>query len=305
MPQTASEIKERIISFVKNRGPKLPVHIAGEVNQSILFTSAFLSELFSEKMIKMSNMRVGSSPVYFLQGQEPQLEKFAEFLKSKEKEAFNLLKEKKFLEDSELEPAIRVALREIKDFAIPFKKNEAIFWKYLTADEKELEAILPQEKLEKKKIIEEQKKQEETEKQVVEEQRQKKEKQLEIFDKAKKEKTHKTKTARKKTSPKTGKQNEKFLEKVKEFLSKSSVEIINIEGLKKDEITLKIKVGGEEQLLVAYNKKKISEKEIIKAAKKAVELGLKYSVLSLGELPKKISELILALKDIKDIGKVE
>jgi len=58
-------------------------------------------------------------------------------------------------------------------------------------------------------------------------------------------------------------------------------------------------------LLLAYNKKKITEKEIIKAGKKASENGLKYSILSLGELPKKVSELIDALKDIKTIGKVE
>ena len=80
-------------------------------------------------------MRVGSSPLYFIQGQEPMLEKFAEHLKSKEREAFTLLKEKSFLKDLEQLPAIRVALREIKDFAIPFRNGEEIVWRFLTAQE--------------------------------------------------------------------------------------------------------------------------------------------------------------------------
>ena len=125
MPQQdTSKIKERIIETVKTKGPSLPVHIASEIQTSILFTSAFLSELLSEKQLKITHMRVGSSPVYFLPGQEPQIEKYSQHLKSREKDAFMLLKEKGNLKDDEQEPAIRVALRSIRDFAIPFKYNQ-------------------------------------------------------------------------------------------------------------------------------------------------------------------------------------
>ena len=102
---------------------------------SILFTSAFLSELLAEKRIKISNMKVGSSPLHFISGQETRLENFSQHLKSREKDAYELLREKKFLKDSEQEPAIRVALRAIKDFAISFKKNNVIIWRYFTASE--------------------------------------------------------------------------------------------------------------------------------------------------------------------------
>ncbi len=279
--QNALQTKEKIISVLKNRGPMLPVHIAKEVEMSILFTSAFLSELLSEKRIMMSNMRVGSSPIYFLSGQEPLLEGFAENLKSKEREAFLFLKEKIFFPDSLLEPAIRVAIRSIKDFAIPFRENDETIWKYFTADESDFK---PQKK--------------------------EREKQLEILDntesvETKKKEPVKEKGKTKKASAKKAKKNEKFLERVKEFLSKSSVEILNIEVLKKDELILRIKINGKEQLLSAYNKKKIGDREIIRASKKASELGLKYSVLSLGELPKKVSELIAALKDIEEISRIE
>jgi len=38
-----SEIKEKIILILRKNGPSLPVHIAKEIETSILFTSAFLS----------------------------------------------------------------------------------------------------------------------------------------------------------------------------------------------------------------------------------------------------------------------
>jgi len=149
MSVNTTQIKEKIIEFIRQRGPSLPVYISKAIDNSILFTSAFLSELVSEKKIKISHMRVGSSPIYFLQGQEPQLEKFSDYLKSKEKDAFFLLKEKKFLQDSSQEPAIRVALRDIKDFALPFKKDNEIYWRYFTASESEM--FLPAKKVQEKK----------------------------------------------------------------------------------------------------------------------------------------------------------
>src|SRR3989304_3025980 len=135
--QDTSLVKNRMVSFLERKGPSLPVHIAKDVNYSILFTSAFLSELFAEKRIKMSSMRIGSSPLYFLEGQEPMLEPFSSHLKSKERESFLLLKEKKYLKDIEQPPAIRVAIRSINDFALPYLRNKELFWKYFTATEED------------------------------------------------------------------------------------------------------------------------------------------------------------------------
>jgi hypothetical protein len=263
MVQNTSEIKEKIISIFKRRGPSLPIHISRETELSILFASAFLSELLAEKTIKISNMRVGSSPIYFIPGQEIMLEKFSTFLKSKEKEAFLLLKEKKFLKDSKQEPAIRVALRELKDFAIPFKKNEDIYWKYLNISETELKNF-EEETLKEpiKPVINEEK----------------------IGEILKKEK--RKKILKKPTKTKNSKQNEKFLTKVKDFLMKSSIEINSIENIGKDELVLKVKENGKEKLLFAYNKKRITEKKIVKAGKKASEENLEYSIFFLGSSQK-------------------
>ena len=299
--QDTSNIKEKIMLAFKRRGPSLPVHIASETGLSMLFASAFLSELLSEKKIKLSFMKVGSSPIYLISGQEPMLERFSQHLKSKEKEAFELLKKKKFLKDEEQVPAIRIALREIKDFAIAFKKDEEIFWRYFTIPKNEFEfpKIKPMEKVpqqEDKKKPEEEislPKEEKSKEKTLEKQ------ELNIFDKQKTAKT----SAKKRTI--TKKNNDKFFNKVKEFLFKRSIEILDIENFGKNDLVLRVKTKEEEKLLVAYNKKRICEADIIKAHKKATEFNLKYIVLSLGEPLKKIDSLIKAVKNLSEIEKIE
>jgi len=296
--QDTSNIKEKIMLTFKRRGPSLPVHIASETGLSMLFASAFLSELLSEKKIKLSFMKVGSSPIYLLQGQEPMLERFSQYLKSKEKEAFELLKRKRFLKDEEQVPAIRIALREIKDFAIAFKNDEEIFWRYFTIPENEFEP--------KVKSIEKTQ-QPEDKKKPVEKTLDKQE--LNIFSKQKTapkdipSKEGKKIPIKKRTATKNN--NDKFFNKVKEFLSEKSIEILDIENFSKSDLILRIKTKGEEKLLVAYNKKRISEADIIKAHKKAIEFNLRYIILSLGEPLKKIDNLIKAIKDLSGIERIE
>jgi hypothetical protein len=295
MTQDGMQIRERIISFIRLRGPSLPVQIAKETGLSILFASAFLSELFGEKIVRISNIRIGSSPLYFIPGQEPQLERFFQYLKSREKEAFLLLKEKQILRDSEQQPAIRVALREIKDFAIPFEKNNEVFWRYFLIEEPSIIEIdsdikHPAEKEMITTIIEIPKKEV-----IIEEEPVKKEK---IVKKQKQEN-------KPKKQKKDDKKDENFFNKIKEFLSKKKIEILDIKDFKNDEAILKVKRGNNEELVFVFNKKIITEKELLKANKKAVENRLSYSVLFLGEPSKKLTDLISAIKNLSSIDKIE
>ena len=300
--QDTSQIKEKIVFTIRRRGPCLPVHIASEIQTSILFASAFLSELFSEKKIKMSHMKVGSSPLYFIPGQEYLLEKFSHHLKSKEKDAFELLINHKFLVDSKQDPAIRVALRAIRDFAIPFKQGEEIMWKYFTEKG-------PAPKLSKPTTQEPESKIETKEMPhggggVVGDQ-----KQLDIFGEETKEPVKKPaqkvpiKRPRKATA--SQKKNEKFFNKVKEFLAGKSIEISDIEGFSKTDLVLTIIDGGVEKLLIAYNKKRVTEDDLLKAHKKASEYNLPYIILSLGDPPKKLENLIEAIRKLSGIDKLD
>ena len=291
--QDTSQIKEKILFTLKRRGPCLPVHIASEIETSILFASAFLSELFSEKKVKMSYMKVGSSSIYFIPGQEHLLERFSNHLKSKEKDAFELLRNHRFLVDSKLDPAIRVALRSIRDFAIPFKEREEIIWRYYM--EKRPMPSLPKPIIHKPEPIKE-----------IEEI--KKPRELDIFGEEKESiKKQVKKTSEKKALKKTSsfeKKNEKFFNKVKEFLTEKSIGISDIEGFNKTDLTLKIIDRGVEKILIAYNKKRIIETDLLKAHKKASEYGLQYIILSLGDLPKKLENFIEAVKNLSGIDKL-
>lgn len=299
--QDTTPIKEKILSILRIKGPSLPVHIARELNMSILFSSAFLAELLSEKKIKISHMKVGSSPIYLIPGQEPCLEKFSQYIKGREKDALVLLQQKKFLKDTEQQPAIRVALRSIRDFAIPFKYNNEIFWRYFTIPESEFKVP----KIPAKPVaLQPLKKQIQlTAPKTSERNEPKPSSELNIFDKkSPKPQTKKPKPSKK---PKTAKkQDNKFFNKTKEFLTKNSIELLDIEEFSKNQIILKIRDKGQEKLLIAHNKKRINEKDIIKAYKKAQELNLPYTIASLGEPLKKLSNLVDAVKSLSDIKKI-
>jgi len=139
--------KEKILQFIKEKGPVLPIDIAKHINSNTLMASAHLSELSSNGKLRISSVKVGGgSPLYYLQGQESQLQRFADNLHEKEKRAYDLLSQKKVVKDNELEPVIRVALRAIKDYAVPlqvnFKGNSEIFWRWYLLTNKEAEELI-------------------------------------------------------------------------------------------------------------------------------------------------------------------
>ncbi|MDO8623068.1 MAG: hypothetical protein Q7R52_02385, partial [archaeon] len=250
MVDNAALIKERIINILNRRGPSLPVHVAKEVNLSMLFASAFLSELFAERKIKISNMKVGGSPLYFLPQHESMLENFFQFLKNKEKEAFLLLKENKILKDSELDPAIRVALREIKDFAIPSRKNEELWWIYFIAKEEEI-TEKPQEPEINEKVEEVKE---------IEEIDQKQE--IKIPEKKQEEKKEKPLIAIKEKPKKKPKEKSDFAVEVTKFLDKKDIEVVEELEAKKREFfamgRINTDIGKMEVLIIGKDKKKIT-----------------------------------------------
>ena len=140
---------EKILSIVRLNGPVLPVDIAKGLKTNILIASAYLSELVARKKIKISSVKVGGSPVYYVPGQEAKLDKFAENLNEKELRAYEVLKEKKMLRDEQLTPLMRVALRQISDFAVPlnvtFEGKQELFWKWYLVKDEEITPLIQKE----------------------------------------------------------------------------------------------------------------------------------------------------------------
>ena len=83
------------------------------------------------------------------------------------------------------------------------------------------------------------------------------------------------------------------------------MDLLDIDSFKKNEIILRIRDKGKEKLIVAYNKKKITDNDIIKAAKKSSDIGLPYIILGLGAIPKKLEGLIEALRNMSSIDQIK
>ena len=285
---------EKIMGVLNTRGPSLPVQIAKEVQRDSLFVSAFLSELIAEKRIKISHLKVGGSHLYYLPGQEEQLEKFYNYMHPKEVEAFLLLKEKKILRDAQQNPAIRVALRSIRDFAVGFKKDEEIFWRYSFVPENEIIFILEGKKPSRpkiEKVLEIKKKEPEK----ILGQKRIEVKVIEIPKAVEIKEVKETPILEKQIEVKKKQTSETFLEEVKAYLQQKGLELVSLEAHDKKEVIAKIRFNLNPEkvhLLFAYNKKKISDKEIIKAYKKSLKYSLDYLVLFKGEFSKKLKDTI-------------
>jgi hypothetical protein len=274
--QNAQEIKTRIISTIQRLGPILPIPLAREVGMDTLFTSAFLSELVGEKKVFTSNMRVGTTPIYFLKGQEEMLTKYGELhLKGRELQAYHLLKQNNFLKDIQQEPAVRVALRAIKDFAIPEEQNQQLYWKFITQKNEKIS-------------VEEEPKKENEEKEIVNIEKTPPEA---INPSEKKEEKEEIKSI-----------NLEFKEKILKKLEQKQIKLIEeTESKKRDYLgiaRMNTFVGEMEILIIGKDKKSITQKDferiydIVKKEKKLVLL------LTTGEIAKNTKEFYRDYKNI-------
>jgi len=284
------EKKRKIISFLEDNGPSLPVRIAKAIQMDPVFASAILSELLGTKQVKLSHMKIGSSPLYLLPGQEKKLEEHTDNLKSIEKEAYLKLKENKLLTDKNEEPAIRVALRNIKDFANPFKFEEKIMWKYAFTPEEEIQKLLspPQEPKETKEVEEEVEKIPkawEVKKEEIKQAKEESKKVENIFEE---------KTPAKKT----------FLKQIEEFLENRNTKIISIEEVDKKKVIAKTESENQKALLFAFNKQRINETEITTCYKQSKKQNLPYHIIILGDLTKKMNDTIDAYKKLLKVEKL-
>lgn len=304
----AIAVREKILNLIKEKGPSLPIHISKATGLQLIFSGAFLSELVEDKIIKMSDLKVGGSHLYYLPGQEAMLENFYTYLGGKEKEAFIIIKEKKILRDSELEPAIRVALRAINDFALPtilnFNNEKLIFWRFYNIAEEEAkerisnklqpqisQQITPQiQPLTMQTINPTQEIPQQISPQITPQIQEQKAREPLLHPELTKKKV------------KAG--NEDFLNKIKENLTAKNLPIIKVEYYDKKEVILISQLNNQSTLIIAFNKKKINEKELIKAYKKSLLYKMPYVIILREELSKKMKEQIDASRALISIEKL-
>jgi len=298
--------KERVIQTIRIRGPVIPAQIAKVIGTDILMASAMLSELVSKNILKISHVKFGSTPLYYLPGQESRLQDFAKNLHEKEKRAYDLLMQKKILRDKTSEPVVRVALRNIKDFAVPLQVkingNVEVFWKwYLISNEEAAKIIketikFDEPKKEIKPVQEaitrkEQEKPKEEQKQIKKEELKRVIPREEIKNEEKKIFVDKT-------------AEDKFLSEVKRFFEKSSINLIEQKIVKKNsDLDLVIEVPSAVGSLIYYckarSKKRISDSDLSSAFVQGQLKKLPVLFLTKGELTKKAKDMLS--KEFKSI----
>ncbi len=155
---TGIAYRENIIAFCKQKGPLLPADVARLLKTDTMRAGAMLSEMSENKILKISSLKVGGSPLYYLPSEPQKLEMYVGKLNEKDRHVFDILKAKGVLRDAELDTLTRVALRTLKDFAYPFhvsKGHEAeLYWRFYTLSSEQALAILHPKpvKIEEKKV---------------------------------------------------------------------------------------------------------------------------------------------------------
>ncbi len=139
--------EQGIMSFLAQNGPSTPAQLAKHIGTTLLFASAMLGEVSSKKLVKVSNLKIGGgSPLYYLKEHGEQLQNFSDKLNSKDKEAYEIIKTKKVVRDKEQPTIVRVALRAIKDFAVPLTivqgNEKELFWKWYMMSDTEAEPFI-------------------------------------------------------------------------------------------------------------------------------------------------------------------
>lgn len=268
------DINQKIVDLIEIKGPIIPSQIYKEIGLDILMTSARLSGLSSDGKLRISNLKVGGTPLYYLPNQKSSLQNFSQNLHDKEKRAFNMLKETKILRDKELQPVVRVALREIKDFAIPLQvthqETTEIFWKWYLLGKEEASSLI-------KSLLDEKLSKEET------------------GDKEIKRET--TKPIEEKQTKKLIDKTHSFLEEIKSYLKRDRVVIKSMVVIRKNseiDFILEIPsgIGNLEYYCKAKNKKRVSEGDLSSAYIQGQLKKLPVLFLTKGELTKRAKEML-------------
>ena len=146
--------REDVMRVIRQYGPLQPLEVKRKLGKGeTTMIGAVLSELAHNNRVAITDMKRGSSPFYYDPSNPASLERVAEYLGEKDRRTYALLKEKKVIYASTVEPLTRVSLANIKDFSKPFRYvidgEERLFFRYFLVSEEDAtkmvaEALKPQ-----------------------------------------------------------------------------------------------------------------------------------------------------------------
>jgi Mn-dependent DtxR family transcriptional regulator len=141
----ALDYRDKIKALIE-QGPVQPQAVAKELSTNSMLASAMLSEMSEKGLLKVSSLKVGSSPLYYSPEHPEHLIGFIPNLNEKDRRTAAQLQMQGVLRDNAQDPLTRVSLRNIKDFAkqldVTIDGTKETFWKfYLLTDDQAAEAI--------------------------------------------------------------------------------------------------------------------------------------------------------------------
>ena len=319
--------QDRILQFLSVNGPSLPTKVAKLIGTEIIIASAYLSDLSAQGKVKISDLKVGGSPLYYLPGQEAQLENFAQSnMNPQDYRIMMVLKEKKILREKELDLLFKVALRNLKDFAFPlqvtYKGQAELFWKWNLLPDEEAnqlikEALFKSEHREEPKppevpkpgISEEEKERkmheiydktvkERAAEEKKEEPKKEEQRKLEVVEEVKEKRVRKPRIEKPESEkPKKKPLADNFLLELEEYFQTKKIVIEQKEIIRKNaEITFLLKVPSVVGSLTYYckakNKGKCDEKDLSSAYMEAQIKKLPLLLLYSGEFTPKAKEML-------------
>jgi len=306
---------DRILQFIRSKGPVLPVQVASELKQNLIIAGAVLSEIAKSGKIKISNTKVGGSPVYYVPEHEYRLQDLYKHLNEKDKRAYDLLKQQKVLRDTSLTPLLRVSLRNIKDFAKPIEvqtsQGTEIFWRWYMTSMQEAEGSIKGFFQQRKPDEPQEKPAEPKEPQAAEPVQPKAAENQPEADDQSETKNHEPREEepREKSEPKESKNLEGYEktdneeiqdslhEKTKRFFKSKDIKVLDVDIIRKNaEIDYTVDVptplGQIQYYCKAKTKKKNTEGDIAQVFVKGQGKKLPVLYISTGDLTKKAREAI-------------
>jgi hypothetical protein len=294
--------KEKILEVVK-QGPTIPVKIAKAVKGDTMIVGAILSTLISTGDVRVSTLKIGGTPVYYVPDQESRLEEFTSYLNEKDQKTFKVLKDSGVLRDTDQDPLIRVSLRAIKDFAKSFEVESGgqkiIFWRFYSIpkedaiviakdmlkkeqEEKVRAEVVEQPDVKAREIKAPEMKTQEMKPAIIEERHA--EKQME-------ERTEEEKHETPKKSESSAKAD--FFEIVKKHILSKNLDIISKEKIKKSEYDFVLKNHDTNEYIYckSKDKKSINEGDLASAFVFAQSKKMPCLFLTTGNLTKKAESM--------------
>lgn len=283
------EYREKVLSLIKE-SPMLPTQIAKALSTDSILAGAMLAEMAEKGLVKISKLQVGSSPVYFLPGNEAQLLQFTGNLNEKDRRTVQLLEQEKVINEADVDPLTRVSLQKVKDFAMPLivthDGKEARMWKWFLLSQEEAEEIIRGKLEPEMSPPPEPVSEPEQEKEAVPESAEQEEVREQLEPKPKK----KVKKVKKKAIPKTN-----FWEIVETYLTKNGIKLLEKTMLKKTEYDMLIEVPSAVGTMTCYakarSKKRVTDGDVSAAYVQGQIRKLPVILFIDGELTKAAKEI--------------